>query len=105
MADELDPNAASSEPPAGSSRPASRRKQMTRELRKFLGPGRSWHDRESAKDEATAIPEPAPSLLGDADATPPTIPSPSPWASADDEPEPEPAPDRRRTPPPMALPN
>src|SRR6266576_5472477 len=36
--------------PSGDAR-GSRRKAMTPEMRRFLGPGRSWHDREAAKQD------------------------------------------------------
>lgn len=51
---ESDPTSGAPEFSPGSSPepPASRRKPLTPELRKFLGPGRSWHDREAAKEAA-----------------------------------------------------
>src|SRR3954467_13422308 len=54
MADDPDNNPEASDPsPApGREKPASRRKPLTPELRRFQGPGRSWHEREAAKQEA-----------------------------------------------------
>ena len=66
-----DPNSGSAESSPAPQRP-SRRKPLTPELRRFLGPGRSWREREAAREEAEATgaiesaPEP-----GTADSPPP----------------------------------
>jgi tetratricopeptide (TPR) repeat protein len=59
MADEPDPNAGNPESSSDSPRgqPPSRRKSLTPELRRFLGPGRSWHDKEAAREEANQAAE------------------------------------------------
>jgi len=60
MADEDDPNASAPDAEAGRERRSPRRQPLTPELRKFLGPGRSWHDREAAKEEAAERAQAAP---------------------------------------------
>jgi tetratricopeptide (TPR) repeat protein len=107
MANEPDPN---DDPP---SRP-SRRKSLTPELRRFLGPGRSWRDREAAKEQSAEAAERASTATNEtetprSDAPPSSQSSASPEWSTTPEPAapPEPKPERRRTSPttPTVVPN
>src|SRR4051812_28204883 len=80
MAEEPDPNAGAAEnPPAPSpEQSSSRRKPMTPELRRFNGPGRSWREREAAKEEAAQSAE---SSSENRAPRPPESARPEPWPS------------------------
>lgn len=91
---ESDPNDPLDESAAG--RPKRRpRQQMTRELRKFLGSGRSWHQREASREEAAPAGE---EPLGETETVepvwPPISPDPDPVEAIPH------APTRPRMPPP-----
>src|SRR5256885_10306569 len=82
MADEPDPNASPSESDVEGERGQSspRRPSLTPAKRKFMGPGRSWHQREAAKEEAaeaSQAPPPAPSAAADTSET--QLPAGPPW--------------------------
>jgi tetratricopeptide (TPR) repeat protein len=95
-----DPNASPSESSSESRREksSSRRQPLTPELRKFLGPGRSWHDREAAKEEAEAAAEIASQKEMSGSELPPSV-WPGTIEPAEAPPPPPPAKtERRRTP-------
>ena len=106
MPDEVDPNASSSEPAAGpeQARSSARRQGLTPEVRRFLGRGRSWHDREAAK---AAQAEPAADLPPESSSSEvrETAPPPASQWSPSVEPVPpsQPKPERPRTTPPAAT--
>jgi tetratricopeptide (TPR) repeat protein len=106
MADEPDPNANPSESTAGSERGRSspRRQALTPEVRRFLGGGRSRHDREAAKakaaEQAADLPPESSSTEVHETAPPPT----SQWSPpVESMPAPQPKPERPRTSPPAAT--
>ncbi|HEY4281912.1 MAG TPA: hypothetical protein VGM62_02535 [Chthoniobacterales bacterium] len=100
MADdpENDPKPPDSSAASAPGKSPSRRKPITPELRRFLGPGRSWHEREAEKEEISASEQPAPDPVSAA----PEQAAFDPWpAPAPPGREPPNKPDRQRTPPPM----
>lgn len=90
-----DPNASPSESSSELRREksSSRRQPLTPALRRFLGPGRSWHDREAAKEEAEA----AADIASQKEANEPDASPPSPGPSEPSETPPSVKTERRRT--------
>ena len=78
LMEEPDPNDHPGEDPAEGERRRSRRQPMTPELRKFLGPGRSWREREAAKEEEPKSTESSVQPSG----VEPTPPSGAPWPAS-----------------------
>jgi tetratricopeptide (TPR) repeat protein len=99
MPDEVDPNAGTPEP-GREPRSAPRRQPLTPEQRKFLGPGRSWHDREAAKQEPAEQAEASSHAPVESSANqwPPPL-----WSSPPEPTPPQPKPERPRTPPSAAT--